>query len=186
MEDNLSTHLSLLGRRALSAAPAMAFLLALAAPAHAAVDFFAKIAGVPGDSVTLGHATEINALSYSLAASRNGPNGAVAFDEFLFAHYYDPASPLLLQQHLTDTHIPRVDLFLEKAGEKPLVYLTITLLDVRVTSIRQGDDAGADRGTELVGLRFGEIDIKYTTQSVSGQTGSTYTVKYDLLTGHAS
>jgi len=183
----MRTSLAWLQKRLAHLAVGAGLAIVVITPAHAAVDMFVRADNIPGESIDKQHPGEIEISSYSLAASRNGPSGAVAFDELLFTHLYDKSSPLLFDSNVHGTHIGNVVLSFRKAGgATPLDYLIITLADVVVTSIHQTDASGADRGVETVGLRFGKITMKYTTQKADGAAGAVFQVVYDQQTGQAT
>ncbi|MCB1909093.1 MAG: type VI secretion system tube protein Hcp, partial [Rhodocyclaceae bacterium] len=67
-----------------------------------------------------------------------------------------------------------------KAGDKPLVYLTVTMTDVLVTSVSSGGSGGEDRLTENATLNFAKVKVEYTQQEKSGSGGGKIPVTYNI------
>jgi type VI secretion system Hcp family effector len=144
----------------------VAIVLALAAiptaAAAAAVDYFLKIDGVPGEAKDPGHTDWIEVSSFSFGVARGvsvpGARGAEAgraVHDISITKKTDRASPKLFEMAATGRHIPKVVLQVRRGGG----YLTYVLEDVMISSVRRS--SGGDRPSESVTLNFARM----TTQS---------------------
>lgn len=149
-------------------------------------DAFAKIDGIPGESVDNQHPNEIDVLSLGFsvnnsgAASTGGGAGAgkVQFSAFCISKRVDKASPLLFLGAASGKHIPIATITLRKAGGgQPFDYLTYTLKDVLITSTRV---SSTDAGVEQISLSFGKLEVKYTPQKPDGSAGTPVEGGWDI------
>ena len=74
-------------------------------------------------------------------------------------------------------HIAKAQLFVRKAGEKPLEYLIFTLEEILVSSMLTGSAQGHERASESLTLNFAKVKMEYKIQdkSGSGKDGGTFT-----------
>jgi len=154
-----------------------------------AVDSFMKLAGVEGESPVSGHENEIQILSWSWGMSQTGTThdgtgggaGKVNVQDLSFTKYVDKASPTLAIACCKGTHYGEATITLRKAGGDALVYLTLKLTDIIITSVSMGGSSGEDRQTENVTLNFAAYEYSYQPQDNKGaKKGGAITVKYDI------
>jgi type VI secretion system secreted protein Hcp len=150
------------------------------------LDIFAKIAGIPGESLDAGHKDEIEVLSFSWGVTHpvstpvmgGGSASRATFRDLTFVHKIDKASPLLLQACADGKHIQEATISCRKAGQQD--YLVVKLNDIIVTGVTAG--AASDQaGSETVSLVFGRMDFQYMPQKADGSLDTGIHFNYDLL-----
>ena len=156
-----------------------------------AVDMFVlmgdKIKGETKDKEFSGDGG-IDILAWSWGMSQSGSfhmgsgggAGKANVQDLSFTKYVDKASAPLMQNCLTGDHIPKVDLYVRKAGGDPKKYIHITLNKVLVTSVSTGGSGGEDLLTENVTLNFAEVTYEYFMQDEKGETSSAGKYTYDI------
>src|SRR5687768_10251106 len=133
-----------------------------------AMDIFMKIEGTKGESKDSKHAGEIEVLAWSWGVSNSGTmhsgtgggSGKANVQDLSFTKYVDSSSAALLLYACNGKHIPKANLVVRKAGEKPLEYIKIELSDLMVTSVSTGGSGGEDRLTENVTLNFAQVKME--------------------------
>lgn len=141
-----------------------------------AMDIFMKIEGTKGESVDAKHAGEIEVLAWSWGVSNSGTmhsgkgggGGKANVQDLSFTKYVDSSSAALLLYACNGKHIPKANLVVRKAGEKPLEYIKIELTSCMVTSVSTGGSGGEDRLTENVTLNFAQVKMEYFSQDDKG------------------
>ncbi len=156
----------------------------------AAVDYFLKIDGIPGESQDHKHKGEIDLHSWSWgetnsgSAAQGGGGGAgkVAMNDFHFVMGSNSASPKLMLHCANGHHIPKAVLTCRKAGGKEqLEYLKITLSDFIVSSYQAGGSAHSDViPVDQISLNFSKIEIEYKEQKKEGGGGGAVKAGWDL------
>jgi type VI secretion system secreted protein Hcp len=153
-----------------------------------ALDTFARVDGVKGESKDAQHKDEIDVLSWSWGVSQSGTMahgggggaGKATFQDLIFTHHIDKASPLLLKACATGQHIKDVTITVRKAGKNPQDYLVIKLTDVLVTNVSLGLAAESAVTFESVSLQFAKVDFEYKGQKPDGSLDAGLHFKYDL------
>ena len=142
-----------------------------------AVDMFAKIGDIKGESVDAKHKEEITILAWSWGMSNSGSahigggagSGKVNVQDLALTKFIDKSSPDLMLFCCNGTHIPKVQLTVRKAGgDNALEYVIIKLEDVLISSVSTGGSGGEDRLTENVHLNFRKVFYEYTEQNQKG------------------
>jgi type VI secretion system secreted protein Hcp len=155
----------------------------------AAVDYFLKIDGIPGESQDSKHKDEIQVLSYSFGESQSGTMafgggggaGKVQMQDFHFMMHVNKASPKLFLACATGDHIKSAILIARKAGKGQQEYAKFTFTDILVTSYQTNGDASANsQPMDQISLNFAAIEIEYKVQNADGSLGAGTKVKYDL------
>jgi type VI secretion system secreted protein Hcp len=161
----------------------------------AAVDYFLKIDGIPGESPDAKHKDEIQVLSFSFGASQagtmafggGGGAGKVQMQDFHFMMNVNKASPKLFLACATGEHIPKAVLICRKAGKEQQEYLTVTFSDLLVSSYQtNGDGQSNHLPTDSISLNFSKIEWDYKIQNEKGQLTPAAKVGYDLKKMQAS
>lgn len=126
----------------------------------AAVDYFLKLTGIPGESADSKHATEIDIESWwwgqsnagTFAAGGGGGAGKVNMQDFSFVMRVNQASPKLFLACATGQHIQQGVLTCRKAGKEQQEYLKITFTDLLVSSFQTsgGTSPGATSGGNMM------------------------------------
>jgi type VI secretion system secreted protein Hcp len=153
-----------------------------------ALDTFARIDGIKGESKDAQHKDEIDVLSWSWGVSQSGTMshgggggaGKTSFQDLNFTHHIDKASPLLLKACATGQHIKDTTITVRKAGKNPQEYLVIKMTDVLVTSVSLGLAAESAVTFESVSLQFAKVDLEYKAQKPDGSLDAGLHFKYDL------
>jgi type VI secretion system secreted protein Hcp len=153
-----------------------------------AVDMFLKLGDIKGESKDKSHKGEIDILAWSWGLTNSGSAhvgggagaGKVNVQDISVTKWVDLASTSLVNAITVGKHIPEVTLYVRKAGEKPLEYLTITMKEVIVTSISTGGSGGEDRLTENITLNFAKFKIQYKEQADTGGAGSSSDHSFDI------
>jgi type VI secretion system secreted protein Hcp len=156
-----------------------------------AVDMFLKLTPIKGESKDSKHKDEIDVLSWSWGASNTGSAqsgggggaGKVNAQDMSITKYVELASPPMWLAVHNGKHFDEAILYVRKAGETPLEYLTISMKKVFVTSITTGGSGGDDRPTENVTLNFAAVKIEYKEQTDTGASGVTGTMQYSYAHG---
>lgn len=147
-----------------------------------AVDMFIKIPGADGESVGTGHQASIDVLAWSWGMSQSGSmhtasgggSGKANIQDISFTKYIDKASPKLQLLCLNGKNTTGdVLLTVQKAGEKPVPYVKITMSDFIITSVSTGGSGGEDRLTENVTINFAKVKFEYTPQKPDGTADTT-------------
>lgn len=140
-----------------------------------AVDMFLKLDGIKGESKDHKHKDEIHLESFSWGMSQTGTHGAgggggagkVAVHDISITKFLDKASPALMLYCCNGKHIKEGLITVRKAGEKPLEYLKIKLVDLLVSSV-QNAGHGSDQLSENVTLNFAKFYVDYQEQKPDG------------------
>lgn len=152
-----------------------------------AVDIFAKLGDIKGESLDAKHKGEIEVLSFSwgvantgsAATSGGGGAGKPTFQDFAFVHVVDRASPNLMRACATGKHLPSASITVRKAGGGQTEYLTIKMEDVLVSSVVDGTSSGQP-GSESVTLTFAKVEMQYKPTKDDGSLDAGVVFKYDL------
>lgn len=153
----------------------------------AAVDYFLKIDGIPGESTDEKHKDQIDVESWSWGETNTaghstgggGGAGKVAFQDFHFTMKVNKASPKLMQAAASGQHIKEAVLTAQLSGERGQEFLEIKMTNVFVTSYQTGGSAG-DLPTESISLNFTKIEIKYSPMKADGSLDAPVTAGWDV------
>ena len=155
----------------------------------AAVDYFLKIDGIPGESADAKHKDEIEVLSYSFGETQSGTMafgggggaGKVQMQDFHFMMHANKASPKLFLACATGDHIPKAILFARKAGKGQQEYAKVTLTDILISSYQTNGEASANGlAFDSIGLAFTAIEMEYKAQNADGSLSPATKAKYNL------
>ena len=152
-----------------------------------ATDYFLKIEGIEGESSDDKHKNEIDVLAWSWGVTQSGSmayGGAggtrrASFNDFIFTHHIDKATPLLMKACAAGTHIPDATITVRKAGKGQQEYLIIKMTDVLITGVATSVAEDAT-GAESVTLQFAKVDFEYKPQKADGSLDAGLHFKYDI------
>jgi type VI secretion system secreted protein Hcp len=141
----------------------------------AAVDYFLKIDGIPGDSHDSKHPGEIDVQSFgwgeanagSPAVGGGGGAGKVHVEDLHVVTRLGKASPLLLLACATGQHFKQAILTARAAGKSPFEFFVVKLSDVLVSSYHTGGSVDAVP-VDQVGLNFARIEVEFRAQKPDG------------------
>jgi type VI secretion system secreted protein Hcp len=156
---------------------------------QAAVDMFLDLGpGLAGESTDRVHKDQVDVLAWSWGMANSGTThlgggagaGRVNIQDLSFTKYVDKATPELMLRCANGAHIPKVILFVRKAGSNPIEYIKITLTEVLVSSVSTGGSAGEDRLTENVTLNFAKVLLEYVPTKPDGTAGDAKSFSWDI------
>ncbi|WP_089730062.1 Hcp family type VI secretion system effector [Candidatus Thiosymbion oneisti] len=157
-----------------------------------AVDMFAKIEGIDGESTDDAHDKWIEVLSFnhgvsqpvSGASGTGGRTGGRAdFQDFSIVKTIDNATPDLCIKCAKGEHIPKVEIELCLATGDKHTFMKYILEDVIVSSIAPGGTKEDEtKPLENVSLAYGKIKWEYTPIDHTGKPGSATDRTWNLET----
>ena len=158
-----------------------------------AVDIFAKLGDIKGESADAKHKDEIEVLSFSwgvtntLSASAGGGGaGKATFQDLSIVHRIDKASPQLLLACATGKHLPEATITHRKAGEDQQEYLIVKMNDVIITGVvHSGNADQQDATSETVSIAFAKVEFEYTPQKQDGSPDAGVHFRYDIKSNKA-
>lgn len=150
-----------------------------------ATDIFLALEGIKGESVDDKHKEAIDVVAWSWGLSNSGTfhsgsgggAGKANFQDIAITKQVDKASADIMYACASGKHITKAQLFIRKAGEKPLEYLIYTLEEILISSVATGSSEGQERAHESITLNFAKVKMEYKIQdkSGSGKDGGTFT-----------
>lgn len=114
----------------------------------------------------------------NMHSGSGGGAGKCIVGDLRFEHYFDKASPNLLQYCLTGKHIPEAVLIMRKAGGSPLEYLRILLQEIIMVESVGYHTMPAAR--EEVALSFSRVKVDYVLQNAEGKSAGTISTGFDI------
>ena len=152
-----------------------------------ALDIFAKIGDIKGESLDAKHKDEVEVLSWSwgmtqsgsIATGGGGGAGRASFNDFNFTHRIDKASPNLMKACATGDHIKEATITVRKAGKGQQEFLIIKMNDIIITSVNPSG-SGEATTAENVALQFAKVDLEYRPQRADGSLDAGLHSKYDI------
>ena len=153
-----------------------------------AVDIFAKIGDIKGESVDNKHKDEVEVLSYSWGITNpghigtgggGGGAGRATFQDLSIIHKIDKASPKLLEACATGEHLKEATVTFRKAGKGQQDFLIIKMNDVIITGVSLSDTESGS-SSENVSIAFAKIDLEYKPQKADGSLDAGVHFKYDI------
>jgi len=152
-----------------------------------AMDIFAKLADVKGESTDDKHKDEVEVLSYSwgvtnpvhIGTGGGGGAGRATFQDLSIVHRIDKASPKLLEACATGAHLKEGTITFRKAGKGQQDFLIIKMNDVIITGMVQSAPS-SDVGSETVSLEFAKVDWEFKPQKADGSLDAGIHFKFDL------
>ena len=151
-------------------------------------NIFAKLGTIKGESLDSKHKDEVEVLSWSWGVSQTGTTGTgtgaatgrANFNDFIFTHRIDKASPGLLRACATGEIIKEATITERKAGKSQQEFLIIKMNDVIVTSVALASPEDTSATSENVGLRFAKVELEYKPQKADGSLDAGVFFKYDI------
>ncbi|MGH2734688.1 MAG: Hcp family type VI secretion system effector [Actinomycetota bacterium] len=152
----------------------------------AAVDYFLKIDGVPGESLDNHHPNEIDVESWSWGESNSaeagpgrGAAGKVDIQDFHFTSRISKASPALMLACASGKHIKSAVLTARKAGGAQAEFLVIKFSDVIVSSVQTSGSSDMVP-MDSTSLGFSKIEVEYRETKPDGTLGASTVFGWDL------
>jgi type VI secretion system secreted protein Hcp len=153
-----------------------------------AVDMFLELDGIKGESADKVHKDQIDVLAWSWGLSNSGTfhngegggAGKANFQDISFTKYVDKSSADLMYSCASGKHVPSGKLYVRKAGENPLEYLTYEFTNVLVSSVSTGGSHGEERLSENVTINFAKVKSEYWTQGAKGAKDKNSNFGWDI------
>lgn len=162
----------------------------------AAVDYFLKVDGIPGESQDSKHKDEIQLISWSFGEQNSGTfsvgggggAGKVVMGDFNFVKLVDKAGPKLFLACAQGAHIPNALLTCRKAGTDQQEYLKITFKDVLISKYETTGSGAVNEVVPLesISFNFAAIKIEYREQKADGTLGGSTVAEFNLKTMKAA
>ena len=155
----------------------------------AAVDYFLKIEGIPGESGDHKHKDEIMLESWSWGETQMGSHsggggggaGKVQMQDFHFVMKINKASPKLLLACANGEHIKGALLTCRKAGKEQQEFLKYKFTDLLISSYQTGGSGGSDViPMDQISFNFAKIEVEYYVQKPDGGVVLGAKAGYDL------
>jgi len=155
----------------------------------AAVDYYLKIDGIPGESLDKKHPNEIHLESWSWGEAQHGTSshgggagaGKVQMQDFHFVMKVNKASPKLMLACANGEHISKAVLTCRKAGKDQQEFLKYTFTDLLISSYQTGGSGHGDVvPTDQISFNFAKIETEYKPQKHDGTLDSAVTAGWDL------
>lgn len=155
----------------------------------AAVDYFLKIDGIPGESADSKHKGEIDVQSWSWGETQSGAHssgggggaGKVVMQDFHFTMHVNKASAKLFIACATGEHLKSAELTCRKAGKEQQEFLKFKLSDCLVSSYQTGGSGGSDIiPFDQISLNFTKIEFEYKPQKADGTLDAAAKAGYNL------
>jgi type VI secretion system secreted protein Hcp len=154
----------------------------------AAVDYFLKIDGIPGESNDSKHKNEIELESWSWSEINEGTHeggggggaGKVDMADFEFKMKVNKASPKLFLACATGDHIKEALLTCRKAGKEQQEYLKIKFSELLISSYQTGGSKADVVPTDAIKFNFAKIEFNYAPQKADGKLDSPVVHNYSL------
>ena len=99
-----------------------------------ALNIFAKIGDIKGESLDDKHKDEVEVLSWSWGVSQSGSGagaGKATFNDFSLTHNLNKASPILMKACATGEHIKEATITVRKAGKGQQEFLILKNTDLK-------------------------------------------------------
>jgi len=153
-------------------------------------DIFLKLKDVDGESTKDGHDKEIEIESFSWGESNptsfaqggGGGVGKVSIQDVHFTKAIDKASGNLAQFCASGKHLGEALFTFRKAGDKPQVFLKVTLTDVMISSFQISDSSGGSTlPHESVSLAYGKVQFQYFAQKKDGSMEPEQKYGWDIV-----
>jgi len=153
-----------------------------------AVDIFAKIGDIKGESLDSKHKDEVEVLSWSWGVSQSGSitrgggggEGKASFNDFNFTHHVDKASPVLMTACATGKHIKEATITVRKAGKGQQEFLIVKMSDVIITGVTPSGTGDGAAIAESVAIQFAKVELEYKPQKADGSLDAGVFFKYDI------
>jgi type VI secretion system secreted protein Hcp len=154
-----------------------------------AVDIFAKLGDIKGESQDDKHKDEIEVLSYSWGMNDRGftnpgPGGGGggsqgSLRDLVITHHLDKATPQLFQACATGQHLKEATITHRKAGKTQQEFLIIKMNDVIITGVTHGGTTDAVPN-ESVSMVFSKVDLEYRPTKPDGSLDAGVHFKFDF------
>lgn len=146
--------------------------------AWGAFDYFLKIDGIEGESVTKGYEKQIEISSFSWGVTQATSGGSVRAgkscpSDLHLTKNVDKATPPLISSAVgggVSTTAILIGLRPGGSGGAPQPYIRFEMKNVMVSSYQTSGASGGGLAQDALSLRFGSATVTYFQQDANGQT----------------
>jgi type VI secretion system secreted protein Hcp len=153
----------------------------------AAVDYFLKIDGIPGESQDARHKGEIELVSFSWGETQSAPPagsgggaGKVHMQDLHVVMRVSKASPQLLLACASGQHLKSAVLTARRSGGQQQEFLVFRFNDLLVSSYVIGGAADQAAPLDQVSFNFGQIVVEYRPQKADGSLDAVVHAGWDV------
>ena len=156
-----------------------------------AMDMFLKLEATEGESKDkdASKVGSIQVLAWSWGMSQSGTfhtgsgggAGKANVQDISITKYIDKSSPKIMLACLTGKHFTGDSVLnIRKAGDKPYVYLKITMTKLLISSVSTGGSGGEDQLTENISINFAKVKVEYFKQADDGTVSADGDYTFDV------
>jgi len=159
-------------------------------PSNSMMAYFAKYAGIDGESDDTNHSKWIEILSIDWGAQKPGGGatgqsrrrGAAVIDDLTITMKYEKASPKLQEKCLKGEVIPKLEIELTTMfGEAQATYLKYELKNVLITGFDfSGIAESGERPILIITNNFEEVKVTYTEYDEEGKAKGNVEFEYKV------
>ncbi len=152
----------------------------------AAVDYFLKIDGIPGESQDSKHKGEIEVESFSWGVTQtSAPGGGagagkVQLQDFHFVTTVSKASPKLFLACASGQHLKEATFVARKAAKGQQEFLVYKFSDVLISSYQTGGSGGEAVPIDQISLSFAKIEVDFRPEKPDGSLGAPEKAGWDI------
>jgi type VI secretion system secreted protein Hcp len=158
---------------------AMSAMLGTSLVQAASETFYLNVPGILGDVTARGYEGWISVTSFSegfsnSSSARSGGGGAarVSCKEFKIVKPLDVTSPHLALAVATDQIFGSIQLAAVSTGNRPIQFLSFTLLNATIDAVSFGGDSDTSARVETLAIRPAKVLISYRPQAADGAPGT--------------
>jgi type VI secretion system secreted protein Hcp len=157
---------------------AMSSMLGAYVARAASETFYMNVPGIAGDVTARGFEGWITVTSFSegfanSSAARTGGGAArVSCQEFRIVKPLDITSPHLSLAVASDQIFSTIKVAALSNGEKPVEFLTFTLMNAIIDSVQFGGDSDTSARVETLSIKPARVLISYKPQAADGTAGT--------------
>jgi len=148
--------------------------------AHAALDYFLKIDGIPGESAEARHKDWVDIESFSWGVVNSG--GKPEFMPYGWTQYLDKSTPKIFVAVASGKHFSNVTMETVRTVDAPPgSFFTMSFDDVRFTSLQM---SGGQYGITVAGaLLYNKLTMTYRAQKPDGSYDTPIVGTWDVSKG---
>ncbi len=156
---------------------AMGAMLGTCTAQAASETFYLYVPGIAGDVLTRGYEGWISVTSFSegfsnsSAARSGGAAARVSCQEFRIVKPLDVTSPHLALAVASDQVFNSIKLAALSTGNRPIEFLSFTLLNATIDAVQFGGDSDTSARVETLSIRPAKVLISYRPQAPDGAPG---------------
>jgi type VI secretion system secreted protein Hcp len=151
-------------------------------------DMYLEVDGIPGESVSDQATGQIDINGWDINVSNGGTMhtgggggaGAASHGDVSIQKNMDKSSTALFKACATGTHIPHATIRMYKSGGEQLMYASIKMENILITSVNVGGSSGSDTMSENLTMNFSSYEYVYKPQNTDGTLAVQTELKYNI------